>query len=283
MICIYHSSDFDGKCSGAIVRKWAKENNLPLILIGWNYGKEFPWDKITPNEQVVMVDVALETLKEMKKLADMCDLTWIDHHGRKLEEMEKLECDGLRKDGTAACELTWQYFFPDDEMPEAVSMLGRYDVWDFDSGSNVEFFQYGMKTYNYNVDAGIWNYLLDDRNKNIVRGIIDDGETVRQYQKSQCVEMINIGIFETEIDGVKAFACNASDVHNSQLFDSVERPEGKYLFILFGWSSEGQYKVSLYTDENVDVDCSSIAKKNGGGGHKQASGFSCKKLPFEVK
>jgi nanoRNase/pAp phosphatase (c-di-AMP/oligoRNAs hydrolase) len=38
-----------------------------------------------------------------------------------------------------------------------------------------------------------------------------------------------------------------------------------------------QYTVSLYSKT---VDVSEIAKKYGGGGHKGAAGFQCKKLPF---
>ena len=38
-----------------------------------------------------------------------------------------------------------------------------------------------------------------------------------------------------------------------------------------------QFTISLYSEV---VDVSEIAKKYGGGGHKGASGFHCKQLPF---
>jgi len=38
---------------------------------------------------------------------------------------------------------------------------------------------------------------------------------------------------------------------------------------------------SLYTNKD-DVDCSIIAKKYGGGGHKKASGFSSSTIPFDI-
>ena len=38
-----------------------------------------------------------------------------------------------------------------------------------------------------------------------------------------------------------------------------------------------KWTVSLYS---TSVDVSEIAKKYGGGGHKGASGFHCKELPF---
>jgi nanoRNase/pAp phosphatase (c-di-AMP/oligoRNAs hydrolase) len=40
-----------------------------------------------------------------------------------------------------------------------------------------------------------------------------------------------------------------------------------------------QFAVSMYS-EKPEVDCSVVCKKHGGGGHKGASGFTCKTLPF---
>ena len=42
----------------------------------------------------------------------------------------------------------------------------------------------------------------------------------------------------------------------------------------------GGYKVGLYTVQD-NVDCSALASKYGGGGHKQAAGFHVEELPFE--
>jgi nanoRNase/pAp phosphatase (c-di-AMP/oligoRNAs hydrolase) len=42
--------------------------------------------------------------------------------------------------------------------------------------------------------------------------------------------------------------------------------------------AKNKWVVSLYTTKDIDV--SEIAKKYGGGGHKQAAGFTCDKLPW---
>ena len=44
---------------------------------------------------------------------------------------------------------------------------------------------------------------------------------------------------------------------------------------------KGQWTVSLYSTKS-DIDVSIIAKNYGGGGHKGASGFQCKELPFKL-
>ena len=51
--------------------------------------------------------------------------------------------------------------------------------------------------------------------------------------------------------------------------------------IAFGWTPIGMWRVSLYTIfDHIDV--SEIAKKYGGGGHKNAAGFVCDNLPFNL-
>ena len=53
--------------------------------------------------------------------------------------------------------------------------------------------------------------------------------------------------------------------------------------MMITFSTNGkQWRVSLYQDGRPDVDCSVIAKKYGGGGHKGAAGFECVTLPFKI-
>lgn len=46
------------------------------------------------------------------------------------------------------------------------------------------------------------------------------------------------------------------------------------------WVFDGEkYKYSIYSDKS-DIDCSKIAERYGGGGHKGASGFVSEKMIF---
>ena len=42
-----------------------------------------------------------------------------------------------------------------------------------------------------------------------------------------------------------------------------------------------KWTVSIYST-NKNIDCSELAKKYGGGGHKGAAGFQCENLPFSI-
>ena len=67
--CFYHSADFDGHCSGAIIKKKFDD----VEMIGINYGDEFPWSDIKPDETVYMVDFSLQPFDLMIKLNKLCN------------------------------------------------------------------------------------------------------------------------------------------------------------------------------------------------------------------
>ena len=89
--------------------------------------------------------------------------------------------------------------------------------------------------------------------------------------------MVEIFSFWTKFEGYKVIACNIGMV-SSQLFDSIK--EDYDIMMPFVYDGK-KWTVSLYTKKDIDV--SVIAKKYGGGGHKQASGFQCSILPFMIK
>lgn len=287
-ICFYHSADFDGICSGAIVKK-----AIPKVeLRGYDYGQEFPWEEIK-GRHVIMVDVSLQPFSEMERLAkEAGELTWIDHHKTAIEEKLKSEVEifGVRIEGRAACELTWQWFFSDRLMPRAVQLLGRYDVWDHED-PDVLPFQYGARAHIKNgVEDSIWRFLLDNDDAYIWK-IVGAGRLILEYQIGQDAIAAKAKCFETIIKGppdadgwrrpLGAIACNHGP-SNSKVFDSVFDPAKHDLMMPFYLKKDGRWKVSLYS-EKPDVDCGAIAKQYGGGGHRGAAGFrvdSYESLPF---
>jgi len=295
MKCFYHT-DMDGKCAGAIVKKWwdkqedsfpnAKDRKSEYIAI--NYNDDFPFDLITPNEQVIIVDFSLQKDGEFEKLEEITkNITWIDYHKTAIEKhpaMSKLK--GIRNIDESGCELTWNYYFSNEEMPIIVEMLGRYDVWDFSKhGEKLNELQAGVRLFSTNPEAINWVTWLNTQRDNIEldgMGYVNDGLTellgkgciALKFRDNQYASLIKAWSFFTEFEGYKVIACNAGSV-SSQLFDSVK--EDYDLMMPFVWDGK-QWTVSIYSTK--DIDCSELAKKYGGGGHKGASGFQCEKLPF---
>ena len=127
LICVYHKRDHDGRCSAAIV----KSKFADCKLIPMDYPLSFPWRDIPKGSDVIMCDFSLP-IQKMIHLASRCNLTWIDHHISIIEEANAANFSpkGLREIGRSGCELTWAYLYPKTNIPTAVHLLGRYDVWD---------------------------------------------------------------------------------------------------------------------------------------------------------
>jgi len=279
MKCFFHSADLDGHSSGAIVNQ---ANNYNVELFGINYGDLFPWEKITdPNEKVYMVDFALQPFSDMQKLNKMCKLIWIDHHTSAIEEAHKQQfiASGgqILEVGKGACELVWNYFYQDIEN-EVVRLLGRYDVWDLQP--NTLELQQGIRLFDtWPTNNTLWKTLLGLDYKNKLDQIIENGKLILQKQNQDNKAYAKSCSFETELDGLKCIAINKG-LTNSQLFKSVYNPKYHDAMLTFVWR-KSQWTISLYTDHS-NIDVSIICKSRGGGGHKQAAGFQCDKLPFEL-
>jgi len=271
-ICFYHN-DMDGKCAGAIVNHAYPGMDLRPV----QYGQTIPLDDVH-GKDVYMVDFCLQPFDLMEELASTCYLTWIDHHKSAIEESVRrgFKCHDMRiRIGSAGCELAWEHFFGNIEMPRAVHLLGRYDVWDH-SDPDILPFQYAMRTYGMLPESHAWWECLFSMSD--LSQYIEYGQTIILYIDSYYADYAQ-SAFDTELDGVPAIALNLIR-SSSQAFDTVYDPDKHSMMISFGWR-HGQWTVSLYaTKEGVDV--SEIAKRYGGGGHKGAAGFQCSVLPFEL-
>lgn len=287
MIVIYHSRDLDGYCSGAICKKRYPDAEL----IGYDYGKPFPWDKINGLEPVIMVDVSLP-MEDMFKLHNKSNfqLTWIDHHASAIADFKEYCArsveysdhfiNAVLEDGIAACEGAWKYLFPELDMPRTVKLLGEYDTWrnsDKDYWENTVLpFQFGMRLNITNAE-NFPQVMLDSESDIASAKVVEafmKGGVILAYQKEQNAIACR-GAFEIEFKGLRAVCCNGGGF-NSQAFESVYDEEKHDLMMPFKYDGK-KWTFSMYTTK--DIDLSVLAKEMGGGGHKKACGFQVEGIP----
>lgn len=280
--CIYHSEDLDGQCAAAIVKHYFGKR---CRLIGMeNRNRDaIPWLSINPHAELIIVDYCLQPFELMLKLADYIGqerVVWIDHHKSAIEAAIKAGFDltrGIRKIGTAACELAWQYYFWQEPMPQVVRLLGRYDVWDH-ADPNVLPFQYGARGLNLDPENQfLWDQLFSDGG--IVADILQQGSAILRYVAEENRKYCEASAFEMHFDGLRCISINRL-LTNSKMFDAVWDPTRHDAMVTFGWRKD-RWIVSLYTDKK-DIDVSEVAVRHGGGGHAQAAGFPCATLPFSL-
>jgi oligoribonuclease NrnB/cAMP/cGMP phosphodiesterase (DHH superfamily) len=272
----------DGKCAGAIVYKFYKrdrdfteETGEECEFISIDYRQQFPMESIKPQETVIIVDFSLQKEGEFQKLLGITDnVIWIDHHKTAIAKHGDLDVRGIRRDGTAGCELTWEWFYPNKSVPMVVKLLGDYDVWKFAFGDNTNYLQTGIRLNDTNpesVNWGMWLHSTYTPSKEI-----EDGKVALRYRNDYYKTLVDSISFYTEFEGLRGICCNASFV-SSHLFQTID-PSTYDIMLPFSFDGE-QWTISIYTT-NPNIDCSEIAKQYGGGGHKGAAGFQCHVLPF---
>ncbi len=296
-ICIYHRKDLDGWMSAAIVKHWHEGRDSyedgskdSLDYFGYHYGDPIP--DLSEYDMVIMVDVSFPK-KEMRKIYSRLNYNfiWLDHHVSAIKENSPVPYAGLTYTHKAACEITWEYLFPNDKMPEIVRLLGRYDCFGHkgtDEEQKVLEFQYGArsvindyeKAYKWLIDSiGFYNY--KDGVQSPEKKIWEMGGYVYQYLCVEAKQIYNNG-FEIKF-GVPA-KLNDPNIYKEGCFICINRE--RFNPINFGidyhkdgydgaacfWYQNDMWEFSLYND-NGQVDVSKIAKRYGGGGHKGAAGF----------
>lgn len=279
---IYHKSDFDGIFCREIARR-----SLPAAkLVGWEYGEPEP--VVPADHDLYILDLSVPTLMEHP------GLVWIDHHKSAIDRYSP-SILGYRIDGVAACRLAWQWFRHWSQVdgllphksdyvarsvaePLAVRLAGEYDIWD-KRDPNAELFQHGLRTRE--LLPGDWDALLGHDGGMVVADLLHGGRALEYAKGRENESIIKSNGFTLKWEGVTWLACNAAR-YNSHLFTAGIGPEHEAL-LGFALRGNGRWTVSLYgAPERPDLDLSVIAVKHGGGGHRQACGFSCDRLPWTL-
>jgi oligoribonuclease NrnB/cAMP/cGMP phosphodiesterase (DHH superfamily) len=283
MIAIIHHNDHDGFCSGAIVAKYEKNQDKEFYCSTYNTNiiEELKQKKYN---KIYIVDLSFDK-DTMLKLKDITEkLIWIDHHQSAIENLKGLDFEGKRKIGKAGCRLTWEYLFEDKKIPYGVSLIDRFDVFDQskkDFWDNYIYpFKIGMECHDMQPETnmGLWNKIFNN-NQKFLKDTINNGKTINEYLLQMNKKLFKENGFEITFEDKKAVVIN-SLIKGSQLFESVYDKKIHDIMMVFAFA-KNIYTVSIYTEKN-DIDVSKIANKYGGGGHKQAAGFTCKKLPFDL-
>lgn len=289
-IRFYHSVDLDGHCSGAIFQLVAKKLGWQNTkLVGYNYGQDIDVEALKGAE-VYFIDCTPQPVSQWApKIAAVADLFVIDHHVSAISDpaFKEFCTKGNSRVGTdAGCALAWE-FWQDalGQMPEAVRLLSDYDAWNNKDKTyweeRVMPFQYGMKAFRTNPkdeDAvEVWGPLLNDKLKNspLILAVIERGETIYDWERTRLAKSAKPNAFEAEVFGKRAIVLNTC-TKASQAFEAVFNPEKHDVMVAFTVVARKdgrglEYNVSFYATR-PDVDCSMLAKRLGGGGHKGAAG-----------
>ncbi len=276
-LSIYHIADHDGKASAAVVRRAFPQTEL----LGLNHDMEIPFDEIRSYDKIVICDIALP-LDFMYELSATKEFIWIDHHASVINEYNAAvqqgapELKGLRRIGTAACCLTWEYFNPGKPLPEGLRLLGLNDIYDL-RDPKVRPFEYAFQSIGVNRPSdAVWDDLLD--NKLDIDDMVAKGQVVLSWIRNRNIRLSHSMAFASEYMGYKCICANMPQGY-SEFFDTVPDLDSYDFMCNFYMNKNNTWNLSFYTSKD-GIDVSKIAASFGGGGHVKAAGASkLKKLP----
>jgi oligoribonuclease NrnB/cAMP/cGMP phosphodiesterase (DHH superfamily) len=282
VLVIFHRVDFDGIVSGSIVKKTAMDAGEKVTILGWNYNDKLPnvSELIDNFKTIVMVDISFPP-EEMIKLKESGKLIWIDHHHTAIENSEKYgysDAPGIRVIGTAACELTWKFFFGEDfECPLIIQYCSAYDTWNksrFSWDEETLPIQYSLRS-EYGLD---FNKFFKDfpsivETPEVINYFLVNGRSIIKYLKSAWEGQTKVYSFPVKVAGKYKGVCLLSPQSSSAAFDCV-----KDLFDIYIVANKkgDSYSISLYKEPdripefNLADYLASIAP--GAGGHASACG-----------
>lgn len=267
-LCIYHSNCADGFGSALVVKMWLDKLAIPeedREFMPAHYGDKAP-DVTGKNVVVVDFSYPRETLLEMHEKA--MNLVVIDHHKTAKDALGGLYfCffDMLQ----SGAMLTWNHFFPhgyvgSSETPKLIEYIQDRDLWAW-SLENSKEVSAALQSLPMTFEA--WEPYLDDEK---IQELIIQGSSILRYQQQQ-VEKIS----KTQLPMIHLCGHNVPCVNTTTLISEIGGEISKnHPFAVMYFDTSDHRIYSLRSQKNEGVDVSEVAKQFGGGGHRNAAGFT---------
>lgn len=268
-VIIYHASCYDG--FGAAYSCWKKFGEQDVKYIAQGYGEELKVPQGTKDDELYIVDFSFDkpTLTRLCEQYGTVHL-W-DHHKTALEALKDwIEDESLRPAnldlvfdmGRSGAKITWEQLH--EEQNDLINCISDRDIWKFqDPRSKFVHIALVAKP----MDFKLWDSLTVDE-------LVAEGKPMIELAENQ-VQTIIKKSWVMKIGGIDTPVVNTS-LAWSEVGDELLKKHPEHKMAACFTVYEGFVKWSLRSVP--EFDCSAVAKKYGGGGHKNAAGFETKGL-----
>ena len=240
------------------------------------FGKDAMYIPISHHDDIVVRDNSVNyfldiapresLLKELESYSK--EIHIIDHHISCYEYLKDKPYYHFNIDHSG-CVLTWKYFFPDKEIPPILKYVEDRDIWKKEFEETNEVFLF-LNLFETDFDA--WDR-CNDLIKDNLKDCIEKGSIISKY-RDFIINKIKKNKHILSIAGYRVWAINSPFFQSYMLSEMYEDQS----FMACYYFDGERYTFSLRSSKDSFVDLSEIAKIYGGGGHKNAAGFSVKKI-----
>lgn len=290
-IVIYHGGCNDGfGAAWACHKKWGygtqhddgDHGNIEYVPMGYS-------DKLPDiaGKNVLFVDFSLKRDAMIAASKEAKSIVVLDHHKtaeaeldewiqlsnveNNFESIGEFIYDGqimaffdMQKSGAR---LAWEFCFPGTEPPALIQYVEDRDLWRFTFNSTHAYTK-ALSAYPQTFEQ--WTLIAEDSAVDIV----NEGEAIARYH-DKMVKDACANAYEVEIGGHIAIAVNVPYFLGSDCaHELLQRDKIRVYPFAAYWLKRGDGAVQWgLRSEDSRMDVSEIAKKLGGGGHRNAAGF----------
>ena len=263
---VLHHADNDG--FGAAYAHWMlgkdQYQELATTYIPVQYGQIVPRDVYGADEVYILdFSYSREIVEEIK--ASCGNLVIIDHHKTAQEALAGLPYAHFNMEKSGAV-LAWEYFIGEGtKVPLILQYVQDYDLWKFEMHNSREV---NLALSNIDLTFNAW-FMFDFELRTSYESIVSAGIALNRYKNrlidSICakaefkdehghkVAQVYTPILQSDVGSELAASCDYVRIYSKDLNQKL---------LIVSLRSKG------------DFDVSEIAKKFGGGGHKNAAGYT---------
>lgn len=255
---LYHANCMDG-----LAAAWAAHSilgNEYVEYIPVQYGEEPP---DVSGCTVYILDFSYRRDTLLKMYEEALHVVVLDHHKSAQEDLKGLDFAyfDMQKSGAM---MAWQYFRGSDLLvPNRILLVQYRDLWKFELPDS--------KAFNAGARALMDEFTIEQFNALDVGEAITAGNVLLKQEAVQLKGHFE-NRFPVTLCGNLGLACNAPYYHASELGNMLAKDCGTFGLVASYSGKTGLWHYSIRSIGDFDV--SEIAKSFGGGGHKNAAGFT---------
>jgi uncharacterized protein len=271
---IYHAH-----CADGFGAAWAFMKTAGMLYfdhtdyVAMSYGEQIPAPPAPLKDTILfIVDFSFPRAQLLEYAQWYAEVYVLDHHKTAIEALEGwedkpdniyLELDTTR----SGAMITWQYFGATRPAPDLILYIQDRDLWKWElykSEAINEVIGFSQKTFDA-YDS------LEYKLRTTSGFLIQVGETLLEQNKRHVASIISATCRPINIAGNLGLSANCPGQFASAAGNELAVKSGTYGACWYQ-DKDGNVKFSLRS--NGDYDVSAIAKQFGGGGHKNAAGFT---------
>ena len=266
ILAIYHKNCIDGTTAAAVMlRKFPQVVLFPLSN-GYTAEDLDPVFLLIDNETEIYTVDCGSGVREL--LTKGFKVTTLDHHIGVKDSLNLLAKENpnftyIFDNDRSGASLAWQYFFPDEKLPELIKFVEDSDLWKGQFGDETRY-----------VNNYLWMFTNNPQGVlNIIEGNLDEvkmkGEVISNYTNKEILELIELPSLNIKIGEYILPAYNIT-THESACGNILSE---KYNQTAVMYTIKGNVvKFSFRSKENQTPSALDLAKILGGSGHVNAAG-----------